>query len=73
MTDEQIKKQEFLLNAKAGTFEDPILCDRCKGYGNEPRDHELEGKEPCRKCKGERVVKRRVTVIVEDTAVGGKR
>jgi DnaJ-class molecular chaperone len=66
---ERIEKQEFLLNARAGNFEALIVCPRCDGWGHEDVDLPGDEPKPCQLCKGHRVVKRRVTVVVEDTPV----
>ncbi len=70
MTDSWIKKQEFLLNARAGNFEGQIVCPRCEGHGTESLDNNIEKTEPCLKCHGQKIVKRRVNIVVEDTPVG---
>jgi len=67
---ERIEKQNFLLGARPGTFEDIIICPRCAGWGHEDVDLPEDEPQPCRQCKGERVVKRRVTVVVEGSPVG---
>lgn len=67
---ERIEKQEFLLAARPGNFEGLIVCPRCDGWGHEDVDLPGDEPEPCKLCKGERVVKRRVTVVVEDSYIG---
>ncbi len=71
MTDNQIEKQEFLLRARPGNFEGLIVCPRCDGWGTEELDAPESEYKPCKLCKGKRVVKRRVNVVVEDLPFRG--
>nr|WP_321513106.1 hypothetical protein [uncultured Pseudodesulfovibrio sp.] len=67
---ERIERQEFLLNARAGNHEDLIVCPRCDGWGHQGVGLPEDEPKPCKLCRGERVVKRRVTVVVEDSPIG---
>lgn len=67
MDEVRIEKQEavFLMMSEAGTTEGVIPCDRCGGNGSEG-----DGLVVCRKCGGHGLMRRRVTVVVEDKVLG---
>jgi DnaJ-class molecular chaperone len=73
MTDNQIRRQEFLLNARSTMVEGQIVCPRCDGFGETTETLVSSREEPCRLCLGQRVIKRRVKVVVDDMPVGVRR
>jgi DnaJ-class molecular chaperone len=73
MTPSEIERQEFLLRARPGIHYGRLVCGRCQGHGVEPSDESNARAAPCKACLGLLVIKRRVTVIVEDTPVGVRR
>ncbi|XPV75552.1 MAG: hypothetical protein ACNI27_13030 [Desulfovibrio sp.] len=68
--NEKLKEQKFLQNARPGNFQNVIICPRCWGWGEEHNSSPDEEPTPCRLCNGERAVRRRVTVIVQDLPMG---
>jgi len=69
---DQIEKQDFLMSAQAMDLEGLIVCPRCEGWGNVDHDSGLNIEDPCELCRGQKVIRRRVVVVVMDSAVGGK-
>jgi len=65
---EQIEKQAFLLAARSSSPEGIIVCPRCDGWGHEADDLPDETRT-CKLCKGRGSVKRRVTIVVDDSPV----